>query len=165
MSGMLLNTLSPSRSLGFSRPSATAQSVIVTGDFDKWSKSLSLSRSAKDTFTTTIKVPYGRPTRYKFIVDGEWVVQPDQPTELSPEGYLNNVHYVPLKASSEINHSAGRTQDMSLDITSLKDTIVASAGTSGTLAYVTSGIGETVRSVVGVDPFNSSQVWTVECLL
>ena len=162
---MLLNTLSPSRSPGFSRPSATAQFVIVTGDFDKWSKSLSLSRSAKDTFTTTIKVPYGRPTRYKFIVDGEWVVQPDQPTELSPEGYLNNVHYVPLKASSEINHSAGRTQDMSLDITSLKDTIVASAGTSGTLAYVTSGIGETVRSVVGVDPFNSSQVWTVECLL
>ncbi|KXN87963.1 5'-AMP-activated protein kinase subunit beta-1 [Leucoagaricus sp. SymC.cos] len=80
------------------RPSASAKSVIVTGDFDKWSKSLHLTRSSSsDLFTATIKVPYGCPTRYKFIVDDEWTVKPGEPTELSPEGYLNNIYYVPLK--------------------------------------------------------------------
>ncbi|KAF5363769.1 hypothetical protein D9756_000764 [Leucocoprinus leucothites] len=147
-------------------PSTTAKSVIVTGDFDKWSKSLPLSRSTgSDVFTTTIKVPYGCPTRYKFIVDGEWTVKPGQPTEYSPEGYLNNVHYVPLKAppvvqppTSEKAESENGTAGQSFGITDWRDTIVASAGTSGALEYVASGIGETMRSVVGVDPFNSNQV-------
>lgn len=86
------------------------------------------------------------------------MVKPDQPTEYSPEGYLNNIHYVPSKALPGIKHSENRIPDLSPGVTSLKETIVASAGTSGALAYVASGIGETVRSVVGVDPFNSNQV-------
>ncbi|KAJ3561992.1 hypothetical protein NP233_g9850 [Leucocoprinus birnbaumii] len=131
-------------------PSTSAKTVIVTGDFDKWSKSLQLSRSSgNDLFTATIKVPYGCPTRYKFIVDGEWAVKPDQPTEYSPEGYLNNIHYVPLKAPPTAN-SDGKAENrngtvrQSLSISDVKDAIVASAGTSGALNYVTSGIGESI---------------------
>lgn len=97
----MLQPLVDSRST-INRPSTLAQSVIVTGDFDQWSRSLSLPRSSANShFAGTIKVPYGCPTRYKFIVDGEWKVKPEEPTELSPEGFLNNVYYVPLKSPLE----------------------------------------------------------------
>lgn len=100
-SSSALQPLVDSRST-INRPSTLAQSVIVTGDFDQWSRSLSLPRSSANShFAGTIKVPYGCPTRYKFIVDGEWKVKPEEPTELSPEGFLNNVYYVPLKSPLE----------------------------------------------------------------
>jgi hypothetical protein len=84
------------------RPSTSAQSVIVTGDFDQWSRSQPLSRSpTNNRFMGTIKVPYGCPTRYKFIVDGEWKFRQEEPTELSPEGYVNNIYYVPLNEPLE----------------------------------------------------------------
>lgn len=139
----------------------------MTGDFDKWSQSLHMSRSAaNDLFTATIKVPYGCPTRYKFIVDGEWTVKPDRPTEYSSEGYLNNVYYVPLKpsANGKVENGNG-TAGQPLGITDWKDTIVASAGTSSALSYVASGFGETLRSVVGMDPYNSNQVCSTDFTL
>lgn len=122
-------------------------------------------------------MPYGCPTRYKFIVDGEWQIKQEEPTEYSPEGFLNNVYYVPLKAPLEVpkpstnvnessvnngNEKTGSEKRLSTTagqfVKDLKDTITAREGTSSALGYVVSGLGETVRSVVGVDPINANQV-------
>ncbi|KAF9452144.1 carbohydrate-binding module family 48 protein [Macrolepiota fuliginosa MF-IS2] len=150
-------------------PSTSAQSVTVTGDFDQWSQSLHLSRSPSNgIFTATIKVPYGCPTRYKFIVDGEWLVRQDSPTEHSPEGFLNNVHYVPVKEPLEVlptevtsENEKAQTETAGQLISYLADTIAARDGTSGALEYVTSGMGKTIQTVVGVDPINSRQVYSL----
>ena len=39
----------------------------------------------------------GQKIKYKFIVDGEWVFHKDQPTEVEPGGFVNNIYTAPAK--------------------------------------------------------------------
>ncbi|KDQ14777.1 carbohydrate-binding module family 48 protein [Botryobasidium botryosum FD-172 SS1] len=81
----------------FTWPSSDPQSVILTGSFDKWSKSVRLSRSATGGFSGIVQLPYGQNTPYKYVVDGRWCTRYDRPSAFDNAGNLNNIYYPPKK--------------------------------------------------------------------
>ena len=44
-----------------------------------------------------IQIPWEQKVKYKFIVDGEWRLHDDQPTEVDPGGFVNNIYTAPAK--------------------------------------------------------------------
>lgn len=64
-------------------------SVQVEGSFDNWTKRLTLERSNKDF--TIIKLLSPGVYQFKFIVDGEWRYDPNQPAMYDEIGNVNNV--------------------------------------------------------------------------
>lgn len=52
-------------------------------------------------FTGSTKIAWDKKIAYKFVVDEEWMVVEDKPTELDPVGNLNNVYTAPPKPASE----------------------------------------------------------------
>ncbi|KAJ9522251.1 hypothetical protein QJQ45_008078 [Haematococcus lacustris] len=76
--------------------------VEVEGSFDNWSTRQLLQRTGKD-FTIVKLLPPGV-YQYKFIVDGEWKYDPNQPAMFDEMGNVNNmieVHeYVPENLDS-----------------------------------------------------------------
>lgn len=63
----------------------------------QWSQSHHLSRTDAGRFEGTVKIDWGRRVAYKYIVDGRWTTTDDQPTEWSPQGYVNNVYNAPTR--------------------------------------------------------------------
>mmetsp|Transcript_23690 Transcript_23690/g.56546 ORF Transcript_23690/g.56546 Transcript_23690/m.56546 type:complete len:273 (-) Transcript_23690:203-1021(-) len=63
--------------------------VEVQGSFDNWTTRQELQRSGKD-FTIVKLLPPGV-YQYKFIVDGEWKYDPEQPAMFDEIGNVNNV--------------------------------------------------------------------------
>lgn len=43
------------------------------------------------------QIPWEQKIKYKFIVDGKWQVHEDQPTEVDPGGFVNNIYTAPAK--------------------------------------------------------------------
>lgn len=76
--------------------------VEVEGSFDNWSTRQPLQRSGKDF--TIIKLLLPGVYQYKFIVDGEWKYDPNQPAMFDDMGNVNNVievqEYVPENLDS-----------------------------------------------------------------
>ncbi|KAF8332581.1 uncharacterized protein EI90DRAFT_3153959 [Cantharellus anzutake] len=68
----------------------SANNVILTGEFDDWKQSIRLVKYG-DSFTGTAKVPYDAVVRYKFVVDGEWRIRDDLPSETGSDYITNNV--------------------------------------------------------------------------
>ncbi|KAF8165064.1 hypothetical protein B0H34DRAFT_855509, partial [Crassisporium funariophilum] len=85
----------------FTWPHLEPSTVIVTGTFDKWSSSIYLTRTSTG-FEGTTSIPWGEKIKFKFVVDGQWIVHEDQPTEVDPGGFVNNVYTAPLKSTSPI---------------------------------------------------------------
>ncbi|KAM0219546.1 hypothetical protein ACHAQI_000932 [Fusarium lateritium] len=67
-----------------------AEEVYVTGTFDNWTKSVQLEKKG-DVFSKTVdlKEPEGK-IYYKFIVDGNWIINQSAPNEPDLEGNVNN---------------------------------------------------------------------------
>ncbi|KAM0557053.1 hypothetical protein ACHAPJ_005316 [Fusarium lateritium] len=67
-----------------------ADEVYVTGTFDNWTKSVKLEKK-DNVFTKTVdlKEPEGK-IYYKFIVDGNWIINQSAPNEPDTEGNVNN---------------------------------------------------------------------------
>ncbi|CEI66772.1 unnamed protein product [Fusarium venenatum] len=67
-----------------------AEEVYVTGTFDNWTKSVKLEKEG-DVFSKTVdlKEPEGK-IYYKFIVDGNWIINQSAPNEPDLEGNVNN---------------------------------------------------------------------------
>ncbi|RBR09441.1 uncharacterized protein FIESC28_09891 [Fusarium coffeatum] len=67
-----------------------ADEVYVTGTFDNWTKSVKLEKQG-DVFSKTVdlKEPEGK-IYYKFIVDGNWIINQSAPNEPDLEGNVNN---------------------------------------------------------------------------
>ncbi|CAI6342428.1 unnamed protein product [Periconia digitata] len=63
--------------------------VYVTGEFDSWKKSVRLDKE-DGIFKKTVELPKEK-TLYKFVVDGEWVVNDTAPKENDASGIVNNV--------------------------------------------------------------------------
>ncbi|PVH97999.1 carbohydrate-binding module family 48 protein [Periconia macrospinosa] len=66
-----------------------ADEVYVTGQFDSWSKSVRLEKE-DGIFKKTVELPKEK-TLYKFVVNGEWVVNDTAPKENDDSGIVNNV--------------------------------------------------------------------------
>lgn len=80
-------------------PRTDAASVVLTGTFDNWSKSIPLTKSLNG-FTGSIKIPWNKTIAYKYIVDGNWSLDDSKPKRVELGGYVNNVYMAPSKPSS-----------------------------------------------------------------
>ncbi|KAF2832367.1 hypothetical protein CC86DRAFT_366183 [Ophiobolus disseminans] len=66
-----------------------ANEVLVTGTFDDWQKTVTLEK--KDgVFTKSVELPKVH-TQYKFVVDGNWVINESARKEDDGNGIVNNV--------------------------------------------------------------------------
>jgi len=71
----------------------SARKVVVVGDFRKW-QPVPMRKQKDGSFSATVALAPGT-YEYKFIVDGEWVVDPDNNTwALNAYGTLNSVAHV-----------------------------------------------------------------------
>ncbi|KAG5644570.1 hypothetical protein DXG03_008144 [Asterophora parasitica] len=84
----------------FEWPHTEPSEVIVTGTFNEWARTHRLTKGVSG-FSGTAHVPWGSKTAYKFIVDGEWTLHDDQPTEADPQGNVNNVYFAPPEPRPE----------------------------------------------------------------
>lgn len=75
------------------KPGESAKKVVLVGDFSKWQPIL-MRKQNDGSFTANVPLAAGT-YEYKFIVDGEWVVDPENNTwALNPYGTLNSVAHV-----------------------------------------------------------------------
>ncbi|KAM9896978.1 hypothetical protein OXX79_007176 [Metschnikowia pulcherrima] len=65
--------------------------VIVTGSFDNWGKTLPLVKQTDGSFELTVPFPKDTEVLYKYVVDGEWLVNPAQSVGTDSNGIENNV--------------------------------------------------------------------------
>ncbi|KAF5393711.1 hypothetical protein D9757_000303 [Collybiopsis confluens] len=162
------------------KPYSEPNSVTVTGTFDQWAKSLRLVKE-EDGYRGKIEVKWGEKILYKYIVDGEWVPDIQQPTEVDSAGNTNNVFIAPTKPARAshangngiINESkptlestpgepeiAQGTSSRTLPqlVSDLATTIAATDGTSSAFNYLVSGVGAAIHGVIGIDPINPDQL-------
>ncbi len=75
------------------KPAAGAKAVSVVGDFSDWTP-VEMRKQKDGSFAATVALAAGA-HEYKFIVDGEWVVDPDNNTwALNSFGTLNSVVHI-----------------------------------------------------------------------
>lgn len=86
------------RRVTFSLAAPDALEVFVAGEFNGWNeKTAPMKRKDGDIWQKTVMLPPGA-YEYKFVVDGEWLTDPEN-TEIRPNGYgtYNSVLVVPAK--------------------------------------------------------------------
>ena len=99
----------------------------------QWSCQRHLSRTDSGKFEGKVQVPWGRKVAYKYIVDGRLTTTDDQPTEWSPQGFVNNVYNAPARPATpeppapepEPVAEPQATSVVSDVVTAVKDTAVA----------------------------------------
>lgn len=64
--------------------------------YNKWTSSIHLVK-VPTGFEGTTQIPWEQKIKYKFIVDGIWLVHEDQPTEVDYGGFVNNTYTAPAK--------------------------------------------------------------------
>lgn len=130
----------------------------------------------------SVDIPWGQKIKYKFVVDGQWLVLDDQPTEVDAGGYVNNVYTAPPKPITQGQHVEGISTNGEAELaeteradslsqaaavtghgfpqllSDVASTVIARDGTSSALEYMASGLGGVVNSFVGIDPINAAQV-------
>jgi len=75
------------------KPARPAQKVLLAASFNEW-RPTALRRQKDGSYMVTINLRPGT-YEYKFIVDDEWTVDPDNPTwALNPYGTFNSVAHV-----------------------------------------------------------------------
>lgn len=73
------------------RPHPEANDVHVTGTFDDWGKSVSLNKIG-DIWEKEVELPQSdKKILYKFVVNDQWIIDPDAPQEDDGRGNVNNV--------------------------------------------------------------------------
>ena len=71
-----------------------AQKVILTGTFNNWSEDEYRMTKVESGWKLTIKLSGGK-HHYKFIVDDEWIIDPDNAVkEYDYDGHVNSVRMV-----------------------------------------------------------------------
>ncbi|GAV99458.1 carbohydrate-binding module family 48 partial [Lentinula edodes] len=151
-------TASEKYQVTFHWPHTEPNSVIVTGSFDEWSQSKRLQKG-EDGFKGTAEINWNEKITYKFVVDGQWVVNNQEPTEADNSGNVNNVHTAPEKPLAP--HSNGTLEEpkpASEPAADLAAIMAATDGTSSALGYVASGVGAAIQGVIGLDPINPDQM-------
>ena len=75
------------------KPAAKAKEVALAGDFNRW-KPVAMKKLKDGSFAATVELSPGS-YEYKFIVDGEWVTDPDnQLWAVNPFGTVNSLAQV-----------------------------------------------------------------------
>jgi 1,4-alpha-glucan branching enzyme len=77
----------------FAMESSAAKDIYVAGDFNDWkiNDESRLARGENGCWEKRVRLPHGR-YRYKFVVDGEWTVDPkNQASEINAFGSFDSV--------------------------------------------------------------------------
>jgi len=86
-----------------------AGKVYVTGNFDNWQKVNELEKQPDGTFKKVIPLPSDEEKiLYKFVVDGNWVVDNNMPVEDDGMGNQNNCLNIPLEVIINILYKKNR---------------------------------------------------------
>jgi neopullulanase len=73
----------------FSLPDSGYSTVVLQTDYGNWTNAIPLSKNG-GTWQVTTQVPFGTDVEYKFVADGNWIVNPNDPTlELPSEQGTN----------------------------------------------------------------------------
>ena len=67
-----------------------AKEVFVSGTFNSWSVASSPMKKDRNTWVATVETEPGK-IGYKFIVDGQWITDPDNLDTISENGYDNSL--------------------------------------------------------------------------
>jgi 1,4-alpha-glucan branching enzyme len=71
-------------------PAGSVKKVELAGSFNDWHPS-ALKKQKDGSFAATVAIPAGR-YEYKFVVDGQWIVDSDNNAwALNPYGTLNSL--------------------------------------------------------------------------
>jgi len=80
------------------RNNTAAKKVLLAGDFTDWSTGALPMTHTDSGWSLPVKLKPGK-YLYKFIVDGEWMTDPDnETTENDNDGYTNSVYYFTNKS-------------------------------------------------------------------
>lgn len=90
--------------------SSVPQQVLIKGSFDQWQSSLELIKEPSGKFGRSIELDHGSRVSYKYIIDGVWRHNPNEPTETDSSGNINNVFAVPEYVPSESEPSDEESQ-------------------------------------------------------
>jgi retinol-binding protein 3 len=72
-----------------------AREVLLAGDFTRWGQNPIPMVKETEGWLARLDLDPGK-HQYKFVVDNEWILDPDNPQqETDPEGYVNSVRTVP----------------------------------------------------------------------
>lgn len=72
------------------RPSAKAKQAFLAGSFNQW-KPVTMLKQKDGSFAVTVPVSAGV-HQYKFVVDGQWIVDPDHKLcAPNPYGTANSI--------------------------------------------------------------------------
>ena len=75
-----------------------AEKVFVTGNFDNWKMVNELEKQPDGTFKKIIKLPTNEQRiLFKFVVDGNWVIDNTIPIEDDGMGNQNNYIDIPVE--------------------------------------------------------------------
>ena len=70
----------------FTYTDPAAEEVFIAGDFNNWKKNTSpMKKNENGVYTAELKLEPGN-YNYKFVVDGNWITDPDNP-KTSSDGY------------------------------------------------------------------------------
>jgi len=92
--------------------SSVPERVSIRGSFDQWQSSLELRKHPSGKFSAPIELEFGSKVSYKYVVDGTWRHNPNEPTETDPNGNVNNVLQVPPRPSSPLNPESQSAQTL-----------------------------------------------------
>lgn len=80
-----------------------ATRIFLSGEFNSWSTNMHLFGREKGEWVCRIDLKPGK-YQYKFIVDGEWMIDPANPNSITTtEGYVNSVLEIPKRINSGNN--------------------------------------------------------------
>ncbi|KIW69236.1 hypothetical protein PV04_05124 [Phialophora macrospora] len=86
----------------FKWPHPEANDVHVTGTFDDWGKSVQLDKVG-DIWQKDVELPKSEKILYKFVVNDQWIIDPEAPQEDDGHGNVNNVlHPEQIKPKASI---------------------------------------------------------------
>jgi glycosidase len=68
----------------FSLPDMGYASVVLQTDYDMWTTPIPMAKSSGGVWQVETPVPYGTDVEYKFVADGNWIVNPSNPTVSLP---------------------------------------------------------------------------------
>jgi RHS repeat-associated protein len=95
----------PVGNVTFTYTNSTATSVWLAGDFNGWQAANSQMTNNNGTWSITIPLQLGASYQYKFIVDGQWVSDPNNPNTIPAGG--PSTHNNSVCQNGDLNTSNG----------------------------------------------------------
>ncbi|KAI7939504.1 hypothetical protein MJO29_014240 [Puccinia striiformis f. sp. tritici] len=80
--------------------SSVPERVSIKGSFDQWQSPLELQKLPTGKFSAPVELEFGSKVSYKYVIDGTWRHNPNEPIETDSSGNVNNIFHVPQHPSS-----------------------------------------------------------------